>query len=295
MEKMKTISVVAIAMTLTLTIAFSGVALASQPVPPTKETETLEITTTITCTGDVVESQRLDLESSSMNLLDNPPLETKNSTYTVGNSTYEKEVVKKVGEVYGKIKYDEKMIASSGTTEFDKCFEVDTGTTPNLDVHKQIGYTQGVLGSLSHEEQLGMKVIANAKNAVPGGETCTGSANHSEWKQKLCPFKTCKPTPGKPGVPGNCEEVNTYSMMVVTDVQAETTTEVGITAAPVNLKYRINAVGTGLVIAGVGVYVEDGRGYSTLGSRMAYTEKSIGYGESVDFTKDIGYKSVVSP
>ena len=287
------ISVVAIAMA--LTIAFSGVALASQPVPPTKETETLEITTTITCTGDVVESQRLDLESSSMNLLDNPPLETKNSTYTVGNSTYEKEVVKKVGEVYGKIKYDEKMIASSGTTEFDKCFEVDTGTTPNLDVHKQIGYTQGVLGSLSHEEQVSMKIIALGSSTTTTTKTFTPWLVFEPWKQDLCPFKEEEKEKESKVIPGSCEEVNVYSKIVVTDVQATTETSVGITAAPVNLKYRINAVGTGLVIAGVGVYVEDGRGYSTLGSRMAYTEKSIGYGESVDFTKDIGYKSVVSP
>jgi hypothetical protein len=182
------------------------------------------------------------------------------------------------------------MIASSGTTEFDKCFDVDTGTTPNLDVHKQIGYTQGELGSLSHEEQLGMKVIANAKPA--GGEKCTGWDKFEPWKQKLCPFKTCKPGTA---VPGSCEEVNTFSKIVATDVQAETNTEVGITAAPVKLNYKINAVGTGFVVAGMDAYVADGRGADGLGSKMSYKEKSIGYGESVDFTKEIGYKSVYSP
>ena len=270
MKKTKTIgliSVVAIAMA--LTIVFSGVALASQPVPPTKETETLDITTTITCTGTVVESQGLSLEIGSKNLLDNPPLANN--------------------EKYGKIGYDEKMIGSSGTTEFDKCFVVDTGTTPNLDVHKQIGYKQGFLGSLSHHEQVGMKVIANAK---PAGEKCTGWDKFEPWKQKLCPFETCKPGTA---VPGSCEEVNTFSKIVATDVQAETTTEVGITAAPVNLKYRINAVGTGFVVAGMNAYVADGRGAAGLGSKMSYKEKSIGYGESVEFTKDIGYTSVISP
>ena len=256
------ISVVAIAMA--LTIAFSGVALASPAVPPTDETETLEITTTITCTGDVVESQWLSLEIDSKNLLDNPPLANN--------------------EKYGKIGYKEKMIASSGTTEFDKCFDVDTGTTPNLDVHKQIGYTQGVLGSLSHEEQLGMKVIFAGKAAVPGNRDAV-----------LCPFHVGDWNPGKPAVPGSCEEVNTYSMIVATEVEATTETSVGITAAPVNLKYRINAVGTGLVVAGMSSYVADGRGAAGLGSRMTYKEKSIGYGETVEFTKDIGYKSVVSP
>ena len=140
-----------------------------------------------------------------------------------------------------------------------------------------------------------MKVIAQVKAAVPGGETCTGSANHSEWKQKLCPFQICTPTPGKPAVPGNCEEVNTYSKIVMTDVKATTETTVGITAAPVNLNYKIDAEGTGLVIAGVNAYIVDGRGADGLGSKMSYTEKSIGYGESVKFTKKIGYKSVISP
>jgi hypothetical protein len=75
MKKAKTsglISVVAIAMA--LTIVFSGVALASHPVPPTPETETLDISTNIKCNGSVVESQRLSLEIDSGNLLDNPPL-----------------------------------------------------------------------------------------------------------------------------------------------------------------------------------------------------------------------------
>jgi hypothetical protein len=112
MKKAKLISVVAIAMA--LAIAFSGVALASHPVPPTKETETLDITTNIICKGSVIESQRLSLEIGSKNLMDNPPL--------------------KDGEKYGKIGYKEKMIASNGSTTFDKTFVVDTGTTPNLNV-----------------------------------------------------------------------------------------------------------------------------------------------------------------
>ena len=264
MKKMKKvielISVVAIAMA--LTIVFSGVALASQPVPPTKETEIIDITTDITCSGSVVESQGLSLKIDSKNLLDNPPLAD--------------------GEIYGAIKYDEKMIGLSGDTEFDKCFEVDTSkTTPNLDVHKQIGYTAGFLGSLSHHEGVGMEAIA-------AGKTTTKTTKH------ICPFDARKPDakPTITKVPGNCEEVHAYSEMFVTNVQATTTTAVGITEAPVNLNYRITAKGTGLVVAGVGLYVDEGIGGtdSTLGSRMAYKEKSIAYGE-FEFTKEVGYKS----
>ncbi|MCW3129566.1 MAG: hypothetical protein N2V75_05660 [Methanophagales archaeon] len=277
------ISAAVIAM-LALMIAFSGVALASHPVPPTDETENLDITTSVICTGSVVESQKLNLEIDSSDLINNTPLSD--------------------GEKYGKIGYDEKMIGSNGTTDFDKCFIVDTNTTPNLQVHKQIGYTQGELGSLSYDEQLGMKVIAKGKPSSTKSKTECPPYNNTErkleeWKWCICPFtKWDTTTTTTPAVPGSCEEVNTYSKIVATDVQAETNTEVGITGTsgePVNLKYKITAKGTGFVVAGVGVYVDDGRGYSALGSRMEYKEKTIGYGKDVDFTKDIGYKSVYSP
>ena len=291
MKRTKTIgliSVAAIAMALTLAIAFSGVALASQPVKATKETETIDITTDITCSGTVVESQGFSLESSSIDLLDNPPLGTTEYEFTFVNTTYDK----KIGEVYGKIKYDEKMIGSSGVTDFDKCLGVDTGSTPNLDVHKQIGYTQGALGSLSHDEQVGMKAVAartyNKKTSTIGWDAL------EPWKQYLCPFRDEKKESEK--IPASCEEVNVYSEMVVTDVQAETDTKVGITKAPVNANYDVTAAGTGLVVAGVDVYVEDGRSYykDTLGSRLMYKDKSIGYG-NVTFDKKIGYESVIKP
>jgi hypothetical protein len=202
----------------------------------------------------------------SVDLLDNPPLANN--------------------EKYGKIGYDEKMIGSSGTTEFNKSFFVDTGTTPNLNVTKNIGYSResGALGSLSHAEQVGMKVISAGKAAIPG---------HRE--DVLCPFDKGEWVPGIPAVPGCHEEVNAYSTMVVTDVEATTETSVGITEAPVTLNYKIDATGAGLVKAGMDLYVEDGRGAADLGSKMSYREKSIGYGESVNFTKNIGYTSVYKP
>jgi hypothetical protein len=272
MKKAKTKLTGVVAVAMALTIAFSGVALASHPVPPTKETETLDITTNIKCTGTVVESQRLSLEIDSGNLLDNPPLAA--------------------GEKYGKIGYKQKMIASNGTTTFNKTFVVDTGTAPNLNVTKNIGYKSGDLGSLSHEEQLRMKVIS------------AGKAGNR--KPVLCPFDKGERVPA---VPGSCEEVNTFSKIVATDVQATTETSVGITNDPVattetsvgitndpvNLNYNINAVGTGFVVAGVDLYVEDGHGADGLGSGMSYKEKSIGWGKSVNFTKKIGYTSVYRP
>ena len=156
------------------------------------------------------------------------------------------------GEKYGKIRYDEKMIGLSGATNFSKVFSVDTKkTAPNLAVTKNIGYKQGELGSLSYDEQVGMNLIANK-------------------------------------APSSCEGVNVYSEMVVTDVEATTETTVGITVAPVNLNYDILATGVGLVVAGVDVYAEDGRGAATLGSRWIYKDTSIAYREFT-FCKEVGY------
>ena len=272
MKKMKKtielISVVAIAMA--LMIAFSGVALASPPVPPTKETERVEITTDITCSGTVVESQRLSLESKGLVLGITLPEIKKAYMWSAS----------------GKIGYDEKMIGSSGNTNFCKEFKVDTGTAPNLAVHKQIGYTQGFLGSLSHHEQAGMKVIAAGKKTT----TKKGSDKHEPWKQAICPFKE----ETNINTPSSCEEVHVYSEVVMTDVEATTETEMGITDAPVSLSYKIKADGTGFVAAGVDVYVVDGRRGDTLGSRMAYKGKSNAYG-NFSFVKDVGYKSVITP
>ena len=107
------ISVVAIAMV--LMVAFNGVALASHTVPPTPETETLEITTYIISkgSGTVVENQELSLGSSSINLLDNP-------LFAFGK-----------GELYGDVKHDKSVIGSGVTTDFNKNFNVikSTGDT----------------------------------------------------------------------------------------------------------------------------------------------------------------------
>ena len=262
------ISVVAVA--LTLTIAFSGVAVAGPPVPPTKGTEIFTLTSDITCSGTVVESQGLSLEIGSGNLLDNPLLAA--------------------GEIYGNIKYDENMIGLSGDTEFSTDFNLDTGDTPNLDVMKSIRYTSGELGSLSYVEQVGMKIIAAGKPE----EECDDEPGEPD----LCPFYPPGPTPIPPipAVPGSCEEVNAYSAMVVTDVEATTETEIGITKAPVNLHYKIDAEGNGLVAAGVSAFVEDGRCgedvdvWWGLGSRMTYQGKSIAYG-NFEFCKGIWYTS----
>ena len=254
-----------------LVIAFSGVAVAS--LPATKETEIVDIETTIICSGTVVESQRLGLEIDSVDLTDNHPLAA--------------------GEKYGKIRYDEKMIGSSGVTDFEKCFVVNTGTALNLDVTKTIGYVQGVLGSLSHHEQVRMKITAAGKTT----NDTTPPTYH------ICPFdKTDEGTTTTTKVPGSCEEVHVYSEMVVTDVDAEIITQVGIidTVEPVkgSLLYTIDATmgdrpAVGLVVAGVDVYVADGIGgtNSTLGSRMSYKEKSIAYGTISKFYKKIVYTS----
>jgi hypothetical protein len=85
----------------------------------------------------VIEGEQFGWETGNGNLLNNPPLSP--------------------GEAVGGIKYDDKMISSNGTTEFEKSFGVNTNVMPNIAVTKDIGYKSGDLGSLSYDEQAGMR------------------------------------------------------------------------------------------------------------------------------------------
>jgi hypothetical protein len=148
-ETARLISVVVIA--LVLMTAFSAVALASRNVPSTPETVTLTITTEVVCDRKVIESEQLNWECSSKDILDNPPLAS--------------------GEKYGKIKYSENMIGSGGDTEFNKDFKIDTGETPNVMVTKSIGYTAGEKGLLSHAENVDMSLISKTSCVYVAAES----------------------------------------------------------------------------------------------------------------------------
>ena len=81
------------------------------------------------------------------------------------------------------LKYGDKMIGSNGTTEFAKCVDASTS---NLVVDKSIGYKSGDLGSLSYDEQVGMRYSSTTK----------------------------------------CEDVNAYGKMVATNTTTETEVEI---------------------------------------------------------------------
>jgi hypothetical protein len=116
-------------------------------------------------------------------------------------------------------------------------------------VTKTIGYKSGDLGSLSHTEQVGMRYY---------GASPPLSSNTK------------------------CEEVNAYSGMVVTDVQAATETEVGITETDErDLHYGIDAEGKGSVSAGVDAYA----------SSMSYKDKSTADGGNFSLHKTVDYTS----
>ena len=130
-------------------------------------------------------------------------------------------------------------------TDFNKTFNLYTGTTSNLDVTKNIGYTSkfGLLPTASYKE------------------------------------------------------MNAYSKLVATDVQATTRAEVGMIDDPV-LNYKIDAEGSnegsmakGRISAGVSVYVMDGSA-GGLGSRLSYEERSSACGE-FQFHKVIDYTSKI--
>ncbi|NQE06559.1 hypothetical protein C5S32_11880 [ANME-1 cluster archaeon GoMg1] len=193
----------------------------------------IDVTTEIKSDGTVIEGEQFGWMTGNGNLLNNPPLSP--------------------GEAVGSIKYDEKMIGSNGTTEFEKRFGVNTNVTPNLAVSKSIGYTSGDLGSLSHAEQAGMRY----SGASPPLSSTT-----------------------------KCEDVNAYGKMIATNVATET--EVGITGR--GLYYGIDVEGNGSVSAGVDASIEDGHDADTPASRMMYEDKSEAYG-NFTFSKEIGYTS----
>jgi hypothetical protein len=77
------------------------------------------------------------------------------------------------------LKYEEKTIGSDGTTEFNKDFDVDTGTAPNLNVTKSINYKSGDLGSLSQSEHVGM-CYSNGSVNVHGKLVATNATGETE-------------------------------------------------------------------------------------------------------------------
>ena len=268
------IGIVAIAMA--VSVAFSGVALASQPVCPTPETESIRTVTMITCQGMVTEEESVTWESSNEDLINNPPLGEM--------------------EVVGMLKYKQDLKVTDGVTKFVKDMGVDTGTTPNLNVMKSIGYIQGpTIGSLSHDEEVGMGIVADYVDMED---------------VVLCPFASA----ATDVLPASCEDVTASSSMVVTDVLATTRTKVGMSEAPVNLHYGITATGSGgagtnahgSISAEFNVYTEDGSAeYDThcgqgspcdytLGSKLKHYEKSTANG-LWEFSKEMDYVSMIRP
>jgi hypothetical protein len=97
---------------------------------------------------------------------------------------------------------------------------------------------------------------------------------------------------------GSFEEMNAYSRLLATDVQATTRAEVGMSDNPI-LNYKIDAegtnegaTGTGGISAGMSVYVADGSD-GGLGSILSYEERSSARG-SFEFHKAMSYTSKVT-
>ena len=267
-----------------LSIAFSGVALATQPVCPTPETESIKTVTMISCQGMVTETEKVSWETSNEDLINNPPIVNVNAPMT--------------GEVVGKLDYKEDLKVTDGITNFIKDLDIDTGSAPNLNVMKSIGYTQaGTIGSLSHDEEVDVGIVA--------AWTWTSDVI-------LCPFAAAA-TGDR--LPASCEDVEASSKMVVTDVLATTVTKVAISESPLELHYEIDATGlggagtpaVGHIVAEFEVHVEDGSASEAagghcalatdpnmLGSKLTYYEKGTADG-LWEFHKEMDYTSVIRP
>ena len=253
MEKtIELISVVAIVMALMIT--FCGVPAASRPACPTPETQSVKTVILISCRGMVTEEAKVSWESSNENLLNSPPLQSR--------------------EVVGRMDYKGSLKVTDGVTRFVKDMRVDTGDTPNLDAMKSVGYSQmGTIGSLSHDEDVRMGIVAN---------WCPTETE----EEVLCPCAAA----AIPNLPAGSEDAKASSSMVVTDVLATTRSKVGMTEAPVSLHYEVTATGSGGagtpahgdIAAQFSAYALEGSAKNVeqyaLGSRMAYYERSSARG-----------------
>jgi len=288
---MKRATILIVATAMVLSIAFSGVALASQPACPTPETESVKTVTQISCQGRVTETEQVSWESSNEDLLNNPPLaEFEIGVFTTGE------------EVVGKLDYKQDLKVTNGITKFIKDMEVDTGSVPNLNVMKSIGYSQGrTIGSLSHVEEVDMGMVADW---YPGENVI------------LCPYASASHIGDFAPFPASCEDVEASSKMVVTDVLATTVTKVGMSEAPIDFHYAVTATGSGgagtpahgSIVAEFSASVEGGSfdwwmdghcaqgwvEFYDLGSRLTHYEKNSANGEW-EFSKEMDYTSAISP
>jgi hypothetical protein len=244
----------------------------------------------------VTEEDKVSWEISNEDLINNPPL----GIDILGIITIP------VREVVGKLDYKQDLKVTDGVTNFIKDMDVDTGSEPNLNVMKSIGYAQGeTIGSLSHDEEVDMEIIAGASLTR---------------RVILCPFAAAATEtplifPGGrftvPVLPPSCEDVSAGSSMTVTDVLATTRTKVEMSESPVSLHYAVTATGSGgagtsahgHIAADFSAEVEDGALFSSilfdvfeppLGSKLTHYEKSTANGEW-EFSKEMDYESMIRP
>jgi hypothetical protein len=228
----------------------------------------------------VTEFEKVTWDSSNEDLLNSPPLNG--------------------GETIGKMTYLQDLKITAGMTNFVKDLGVDTGSAPNLNVMKSVGYGQGAtIGSLSHDESVSMGLVSNY--------TATSGV-------VLCPFASAAQTI----LPASCEDVKASSSMVVTEVLSTTRTKVTMSDAPVSLHYAVTATGLGgagtyaqgNIAAEFSVYTEEGSGAGTadfkgycsagdpqnmtLGSTLEHYEKSTANG-FWEFSKEMDYVSTIRP
>jgi hypothetical protein len=194
-------------------------------------------------------------------------------------------------EVVGKMDYYPCL-----TDGFIKDMDVDTGSVPNLNVMKSIGYGQGAtIGSLRHDEEISMGIVA-APSPTEEVVLCPFASRATEgWWHEV----DNNNEPVRLSVlPASCVDVEASSAMVVTEVLATTVTKVDISESPLNLHYQIDATGlggagtpaVGHIAAEFEVYTEDGSAWADthcnqgdpasfmLGSKLTHYEKSTADG-----------------
>jgi hypothetical protein len=182
------------------------------------------------------------------------------------------------------IRYEQKLKAVNGETDFIKAFEARSDEQPNLKVSKIFGYTAGgtsPAGHMTHEEKVGIS------NVNFGGYL----GGNNGVLLTLCPWTTG----GGQLIPAYILGAAAGSSMKVRHVTGNTQTQANTLFLP-GISHSIDAQGVGDISAGLVVEILEGQ-YPDLGgvtppikSRTSYEEHASASGVW-NFTKNLGFQT----
>ncbi|MCQ8894320.1 MAG: hypothetical protein NQU46_06795 [Methanolinea sp.] len=249
---------------------------AARTLPPTNETSTISVTTSVSAIGNVYSRSDIVYVQGNGNLSDNPPLSQD-------------------GEGQSTISYQEDTMAVSGNVTYDKYTNLDTGPKTangnNLETQRIVTYDSSGDGTENG------KMVSSESILV---ETIATNATMGEG---CCPWGTADGT----ALSGTSDIVIAGSDMVVSEAAVVSTSDARITAdsisTPVALDYTIQVEGVnqtpgdpstgavGTATAYVTANLQEGLGDSpAVGTEVTYSDVTSASG-LFTLAKEVSYTS----